>query len=52
MWAAGYGRTGAVKSLLAAGARADLRDNRGKSALDMARDGNFSETAAVLEGRS
>jgi ankyrin repeat protein len=51
MWAAGYGRNAAVKTLLAAGARADLRDNRGKTALDIAREGDFGETAALLQGQ-
>jgi hypothetical protein len=35
--------------LLAAGANAKLRDNRGKTAADMARDGRFDETAAVID---
>ena len=49
MWAAGFGKTGTVKALLDAGARADLRDNRGKTAADMAREGNYGETVRVLE---
>ena len=49
MWAAGYGKTDTVRALLDAGAKPALKDNRGKTALDMARDGNFDETAAVLE---
>ena len=49
MWAAGYGHTQTVRSLLAAGARADLKDDRGKTAIDIAREGNFSETMKVLE---
>ena len=49
MWAAGYGQTDTVRSLLAAGARADLKDDRDKTALDIAREGNFSETIKVLE---
>jgi uncharacterized protein len=49
MWAAGYGHTETVRSLLAAGARAEFRDDRGKTALDIARDENFPETVKVLE---
>ena len=48
MWAAGFGKTAAVKVLLDAGARTDLRDNRGQTALDMAREGKHDETAKVL----
>jgi uncharacterized protein len=48
MWAAGFGRAATVKALLDAGARADLRDDRGKSALDMAREQNHQETARLL----
>jgi hypothetical protein len=50
MWAAGYGRTAAAKALLEAGARTDMKDNRGKTAADMARDGGHAETLGVLEG--
>jgi ankyrin repeat protein len=38
-----------VKALLDAGARADLRDNRGKTALDIARDNQHTATATLLE---
>jgi len=48
MWAAGYGRTETVKSLLATGAKISLKDNRGKTALDIARDEKHDETARVL----
>ena len=48
MWAAGFGKTAAVKVLLDAGARTDLRDNRGLTALDMAREGKHDETAKIL----
>ena len=48
MWAAGYGRTDTVKLLLAAGAKANLKDNRGKTALDIAREGKFDETIKAL----
>jgi ankyrin repeat protein len=47
MWAAGFGKTATVKALLDVGARADLRDNRGKTASDMAREGKFDETGAA-----
>jgi hypothetical protein len=49
MWAAGYGKTETVQALLAAGARPELKDDRGKTALDIAREGNFPETAKLLE---
>lgn len=49
MWAAGYGRTATVKALLDAGARAGLRDNRGKTALDIAREQKHEETVRLLE---
>jgi hypothetical protein len=52
MWAAGYGHTETVRALLDAGARADFRDDRGKTALDIAREGNFTETAKLLEAAS
>jgi hypothetical protein len=35
--------------LLAAGAKPQMKDNRGKTAADMARDGNFKETVAILD---
>jgi ankyrin repeat protein len=49
MWAAGFGKTATVKALLAAGAKPLMKDNRGKTAADMARDEHFDETAAVLD---
>ena len=49
MWAAGYGRSATVKALLDAGARAELKDDRGKTALDMAREANDAETVQLLE---
>lgn len=52
MWAAGYGRTDTVQALLAAGARVELRDDRGKTALDIAREGNFAATVKLLEARA
>jgi len=49
MWAAGFGKTATVRALLAAGADASRKDNRGKTAADMAREQGFSETVAVLQ---
>ena len=49
MWAAGYGHAEAVKALLDAGARPDLVDNRGKNALDMARESKDAATVLLLE---
>jgi ankyrin repeat protein len=51
MWAAGNGKPATVKALLAAGAKPGLKDNRGKTALDMAREGNYTEVVALLETR-
>ena len=45
MWAAGFGKTAAVRVLLDAGARRTCADNRGQTALDMAREGKHDETA-------
>jgi len=52
MWAAGFGKTATVRALLAAGADASRKDNRGKTAADMAREQGFSETVAVLQAAS
>lgn len=49
MWAAGSGHTTTVEALLKAGARVDARDDRGKSANDMASDKPFPDTVRVLE---
>jgi ankyrin repeat protein len=49
MWAAGYGKTETAQALVAAGARGELKDDRGKTALDIAREGNFAETVKLLE---
>jgi len=49
MWAAGYGKTDTVRALIDAGARIDPVDNRGKSALDMAREYQHAPTVEVLE---
>jgi hypothetical protein len=48
MWAAGYGKTATAKALLDAGANPALKDNRGKTALDIAREQKHEETAALL----
>jgi len=50
MWAAGYGRVDTMRTLLDAGARADPKDDRGKTAIDIARENNQSAAVAVLEG--
>ena len=50
MWAAGYGRTDAARVLLEAGARTDPKDNRGKTATDIAREGGYAQTATLIEG--
>jgi hypothetical protein len=49
MWAAGFGKTDTVKVLLAAGANPSVKDNRGKTAADIARDEHFEETAALID---
>ena len=49
MWAAGYGQTETARALIDAGARVDLVDNRGKSAIDMARDFKHASTVELLE---
>ena len=49
MWAAGYGHADTARVLIKAGARVDPVDNRGKTALDMAREFKHVETIAVLE---
>jgi uncharacterized protein len=51
MWAAGYGNNDAVKVLLDAGARVDLKDNRGKTAADIARERGYAETVTLLDAR-
>ena len=51
MWAAGQGHTDAVTLLLERGARADVKDDRGLTALDMARQGGHAAAAEALQGR-
>jgi hypothetical protein len=40
-----------VRALLAAGADPSRKDNRGKTAADIAREQNFTETVALLQQR-
>lgn len=49
MWAAGYGHEAVVRFLLDQGADRSLKDNRGKTAADIARDGNFTAVSKLLE---
>jgi ankyrin repeat protein len=48
MWAAAYGHEGSVRLLLAQGADRSLKDNRGKTAADMAREGGHANVVALL----
>ncbi len=48
MWAAAYGHDAAVRLLLAEGANRALKDSRGKSAVDMAREGSHDSVVALL----
>lgn len=49
MWAAAYGHEDSVRFLLAQGAERASKDNRGKTAADMARDGNHLALARLIE---
>lgn len=49
MWAAGYGRVDTMRALLDAGARADPKDDRGKTAIDIARENNQPAAVSTLE---
>jgi ankyrin repeat protein len=49
MWAAGYGHDETARFLLDQGADPKLKDNRGKTAADIARDGNYLALASLLE---
>lgn len=49
MWAAGYGRVDTMRALLDAGAKPGLKDDRGKTALDIARDNKEAAAVGVLE---
>jgi ankyrin repeat protein len=48
MWAAGQGKLDATRLLLARGARPDLRDDRGLTAADIARQAGQGAVAAAL----
>ncbi len=48
MWAAGQGQAQVVTLLLRRGARAELRDDRGLNALDIARQQSHTEVAQLL----
>ena len=48
MWAAGQGQGDAVDLLLARGAAIDLRDDRGKTAADIAQEAGHASIAARL----
>jgi ankyrin repeat protein len=48
MWAAGAGSVSTVKLLLERGARSDLRDDRGLTALEMARQAGHSVIVELL----
>ena len=48
MWAAGQGQVEAVKLLLARGARRDLRDDRGLTAAEIARQVGQNAVVAAL----
>lgn len=49
MWAAAYGGDASVRLLLAEGADRSLKDGRGKTALDMAREGNHAGVVSLLQ---
>lgn len=49
MWAAGYGHVSTVQLLLDQGADRSLKDNRGKTAADIAREGNFMAVLKLIE---
>ena len=48
MWAAGYGQEEVARLLLQRGADRSLRDDRGKTAADIARDLNHTVLAQML----
>jgi ankyrin repeat protein len=48
MWAAAYGQDSAVSLLLSQGADRQLKDSRGKTAADMAREGGHDKSLAFL----
>ena len=50
MWAAGYGQADCVRLLLERGADRALKDDRGKTAAEIAREQGYAEVAALLQG--
>lgn len=48
MWAAAYGHEATVRFLLAQGAERHLKDARGKTALDMAKEAEYGAVVAML----
>ena len=48
MWAAGQGQADAVRLLLERGAQRDLRDDRGLTAAEIARQTNHAEIAEAI----
>jgi ankyrin repeat protein len=51
MWAAGQGQVEATQLLLARGARTDAKDDRGMTALDIARQAGHAIVVQALAGR-
>ncbi len=49
MWAAAYGHEPAVRMLLSQGADREAKDNRGKTAADMAAEGNHPNIVSLLK---
>ena len=49
MWAAGYGQEPTARLLLQRGAERSLRDDRGKTAADIARELNHTALAGMLQ---
>ncbi len=49
MWAAGYGKAECVQLLLASGADPKLKDDRGKTAADIAQEQGYGDVAALLK---
>ena len=52
MWAAAYGHSATVAMLLERGADPKRRDNRGKTAIDMARDGKHEAVVKLLASKT
>ncbi|MCW5625511.1 MAG: ankyrin repeat domain-containing protein, partial [Burkholderiales bacterium] len=50
MWAAGAGDAATVRALVQAGADPALKDDRGKTALDIAREMRRESIAEILSG--